>query len=391
MSMHKASAGALQSKLPTVGTTIFAIMSAKAAAVGAINLSQGFPDFPADGRLFELAHQAMQAGHNQYAPPNGLPALRQQIAQLVERRYGARVDAEQEITVTSGATEALFSAVQALVQPGDEVILLEPAYDCYAPAIRLAGGTPVFVRLEPPSWRPDWHAVAAAITPRTKAIMMNNPHNPTGAVWPAEDLDQLETLVLQHGLWLLADEVYEHITFNTAHHSVLARPALASRALVFGSFGKSLHLTGWKLGYAIGPAALSSELRKVHQFTTFSTATPLQHAVAAYLQEKPAFYTEVEALYTHKQQLFAQLMEYTPFTPLPCQGTYFMCFSYEGVHDLSDYDMAMWLAEAHGVASIPLSAFYHDGHTPRVLRFCFAKQDATLEAAAQKLAAVPAR
>ncbi len=380
----------LTSRLPEVGTTIFTRMSAHAAAVGAINLSQGFPDFAADPALLQLVSEALAEGHNQYAPMAGLPALRRALAEQQRRHHGVFYDAEAEVTITSGGTEALYAAIAAVTHAGDEVIVLDPAYDSYAPAVRLNGGRPVHVPLRAPSFAVDWDRVAAVVTSATRAIIVNSPHNPTGARLDVADLAQLATLAERHDLWVIADEVYEYLTFDgVAHASVAQHPALRERSFVIGSFGKSLHVTGWKVGYVCAPAALTVELRKVHQFLTFATHTPTQVAIARYLEARPDYAATLGAFYQAKRDHFAALMQATPFTPLPTGGTYFQLYRYDALWSSSgavgDLAMALWLTEHAGVATIPVSAFYADGHDPRVLRFCFAKRDETLAAAAERL------
>ena len=380
----------LVSRLPEVGTTIFTRMSAHAAAVGAINLSQGFPDFAADPALLQLVGEALAEGHNQYAPMAGLPALRRVLAEQQRRHHGVYYDAEAEVTITSGGTEALYAAIAAVTTSGDEVIVLDPAYDSYAPAVRLNGGRPVHVPLRAPSFDVDWDRVAVAITPRTRAILINSPHNPTGARLGMGDLARLAELAERHDLWIIADEVYEYLTFDgVAHASVAQHPVLRERSFVIGSFGKSLHVTGWKVGYVCAPTALTVELRKVHQFLTFATHTPTQVAIARYLEVRPDYAASLGAFYQAKRDRFAALMQATPFTPLPTGGTYFQLYRYDalwpGAEAVSDLAMALWLTEHAGVATIPVSAFYADGHDPRVLRFCFAKRDETLAAAAERL------
>jgi methionine aminotransferase len=373
-------------KLPGVGTTIFTVMSARAAAVGAVNLGQGFPDFAPDAHLLDLVAEAMRRGHNQYAPMPGLPALRGQLSDLFARIYGLRYDADAEVTVTSGATEALFDAVAAITRPGDEVIVLEPCYDCYVPAIELAGGIAVRSKLVAPHYGVDWADVRAKITPRTRVIMINTPHNPTGAVWSRHDLDQLHELTHGTNIAVISDEVYEHIVFDDhLHHGVATHSALAARSFLIGSFGKSLHVTGWKMGFCLAPAALSAAFRKVHQFVTFASNHPIQWAIAEYLKQWPHFNQQIRSFYQHKRDLFAGLMAATPFVPLPTHGTYFQLYKYDNISTLPDTEFALWLTERHGVACIPMSVFYGDATDHHIVRFCFAKEDATLRAAAQRL------
>lgn len=373
------------SKLPTVGTTIFSVMSALAAEHEAINLSQGFPDFDCDPHLFNLVQQAMHAGHNQYAPMPGVPILRERIAEMTSVLYGAAYDPEQEITITAGATAALFAAISAVVHPGDEVIVLEPAYDSYVPVITLCGGTPVFVRLTWPEYGIDWQALRRALSPRTRMIILNSPHNPTAATLSAHDLQKLEDLIHDTDILVLSDEVYEHIIFDGRLHASVARNEyLRQRAFVVSSFGKTFHTTGWKVGYCLAPAELMREFRKVHQFLTFSVATPLQHAFAGYLQDENR-YLELGRFYQAKRDLFLDMMRASRFRPLACCGTYFQSFDYSAISEEDDQSMARRVTQEWGVAAIPVSAFYHDGTDNRVLRFCFAKSDETLERAAERL------
>ncbi len=373
------------SKLPSVGTTIFSVMSALAAEHEAINLSQGFPDFDCDSHLFSLVQQAMHAGHNQYAPMPGVPILRERIAEMTSELYGAAYDPEQEITITAGATAALFAAISAVVHPGDEVIVLEPAYDSYVPVITLCGGTPVFVRLTWPEYGIDWQALRRALSSRTRMIILNSPHNPTAATLSAHDLQKLDELIHDTDILVLSDEVYEHIIFDGRQHASVARNEnLRQRAFVVSSFGKTFHTTGWKVGYCLAPAELMREFRKVHQFLTFSVATPLQHAFAGYLQDENR-YLELGRFYQAKRDLFLDMMRASRFRPLACCGTYFQSFDYSAISEEDDQSMARRVTQEWGVAAIPVSAFYHDGTDNRVLRFCFAKNDETLERAAERL------
>ena len=375
----------LRSRLPSVGTTIFTVMSKLAADVGAINLSQGFPDFDCDPALVDAVVKHMRAGMNQYAPMPGVPALRQAIAAKYARAHGAAYDPETEVTITSGGTEAIFDAVASVVHPGDEVIVLEPCYDSYVPAIELNGGVPVIVSLAPPDYRIDWDAVAAAITPRTRLLMINTPHNPAGSILTAADISALTQVVRRSNLYIVSDEVYEHIIFDGATHESMSRhPELASRSFVVGSFGKTYHVTGWKVGYAVAPAALTAELRKVHQYVTFSTITPVQHAIADLLDERRGL-DELPAFFQRKRDLFLRLMEGSRFAPLPCRGSYFQLMDYSRISALPDADFATWLTREHGVASIPTSPFLYKSQAPQVVRFCFAKRDETLERAAERL------
>lgn len=375
----------LTSKLPHVGTTIFTVMSKLAADLGALNLSQGFPSFPADPALLELVTKALRANHNQYAPMPGVPVLRDAIARKTAEVYGVNYNPDTEITVTSGATEALYAAITAVVQPGDEVIVFEPAYDSYVPAIELAGGTPVYISLSPPDYAIDWVQVASKITDRTRLIMVNTPHNPTGRVWTADDLNQLASLVRDRDIFVVSDEVYEHITFEGRPHiSLMQHPILQERTFVVGSFGKTFHVTGWKIGYCLAPAELTVEFRKVHQFLTFSVSTPMQYALAEYLQQ-PDRYLALPAFYQRKRDLFLQAIAGSGFRVLPSEGTFFQNLSYADITSEPDYDLAIRLTKEIGVASIPVSVFYHQRTDHHILRFCFAKDDDTLLRAGERL------
>ena len=375
----------LRSKLPNVGTTIFTVMSKMAAKYGAINLSQGFPNFPVAPELIDLVAKAMRDGHNQYAPMPGWPPLLEAIAAKTEGLYGQPIDPMKEITVTAGATEAIFATIMALVQEGDEVIVLEPAYDCYVPAIELAGAKPVFVSLRVPEFSISWKRVKEAITPRTKMIIVNTPGNPTGAVISAEDLVELEALAEKEDLLVLGDEVYEHIIFEEQEHMSMQRLAqLRQRSISVFSFGKTFHATGWKVGYLIAPPHLTEEIRKVHQYLTFSVNTPTQVALAEYLQN-PANYENLGSFYQQKRDLFLELMDDSRFEPIPCYGSYFQLFYYRHISDEPDMEFAEALTKERGVAAIPVSSFYHNGNDPRLLRFCFAKDDDTLRQAAKVL------
>ncbi|MGO1541699.1 MAG: pyridoxal phosphate-dependent aminotransferase [Luteimonas sp.] len=375
------------SKLPQVGTTIFSVMSQMAAEHGAVNLGQGFPDFDVPPRLVEALGRAMREGHNQYAPMTGIPSLRQAIASKVKRAYGVDVDPDAEVTVTSGASEAILDAVHAVVRAGEEVIVLDPAYDCYDPAIALAGARAVHVPLDPKTFAPDWERIRAAVTPRTRMLIINSPHNPSGATLSAGDLDELAGLLEGTGIWLLSDEVYEHIVFDGARHeTVLRHPALRERAFVVSSFGKTYHCTGWKVGYCIAPPALSAELRKVHQYNVFCTFAPAQHAFAEMLEAEPEHDEGLGAFYQEKRDRFrAQLLD-TKLVPLPVPGGYFQLVDYSAVSDLDDAAFCRWLTEKHGVAAIPLSPFYELPPTgQRLARLCFAKNPDTLDAAIERL------
>lgn len=375
----------LTSRLPQVGTTIFSVMSALASEHGALNLSQGFPDFDAPAELLSLLDQHARAGHNQYAPMTGVPVLREAIAAKVSTLYGAQYDVDAEITVTAGATQAIFTAVAALVHPGDEVIVFTPVYDSYAPSVELQGGKVVYAHLTLPDYRPDWDEVARLITPRTRMIILNSPHNPTGTVWTAEDMAQLEALVKDTDIVLLSDEVYEHMVFDQARHeSVLRYPGLAERSLVVSSFGKTYHITGWKVAYCLAPRELMAEFRKAHQFIVFTVHAPSQYALADFMK-KPGWYDQLKALYQGKRDIFRQALAGSRFELLPCQGTYFQCVKYAAISDEGDRAFVERLTRDHGVAAIPVSAFYPDGADHGVIRFCFAKSAATLEQALERL------
>lgn len=375
----------IDSRFPSMGTTIFTIMSRLAADCGAVNLSQGFPDFQAEPALFDAVHRHMLAGRNQYAPMGGLPELRQAIVDKVAALYGPRFDVESEVTVTAGATQAIFTAVAAFVRPGDEVIVFEPVYDSYVPAIETVGGKAVHAQLKFPDYTPDWEQVASLITPKTRMIMLNSPHNPTGSLLTGADLDRLADLLRDTDIVILSDEVYEHILFDGEQHaSLCAHPELAARSLVVSSFGKTYHITGWKIGYVVGPAALMGEFRKVHQFNVFTVHAPSQLAIAEYMQDASR-HLGLAAFYQEKRDSFRRLMAETPFELLPCRGTYFQLARYDRVSDLPDRAFAEWLTREVGVAVIPVSAFYADGRDDKVVRFCFAKRDDTLVAAAERL------
>lgn len=374
----------LQSKLPKVGTTIFTVMSGLATAHDAINLSQGFPDFGSDEALSELVYTYMKKGMNQYAPMPGIMPLRERIAEKTETLYGYRLNPETEITVTSGATEALYAAIAAIVRQGDEVIVLEPCYDSYIPAIELNGGKIVPIALPAPNFHLDRKALAAAISPQTRAIIINTPHNPTGAVISSDDMQWLENLLAGTDIFLISDEVYEHIIFSGLHESVLKYPRLAERSFVISSFGKTFHVTGWKIGYAVAPAPLMREFRKVHQFLTFSTATPLQYAIADYLKQ-PEKYLNIPEFYQEKRDKFCALMQQTRFRFKPSEGTYFQLADYSAIADEADTDFAVRLTKEIGVATVPVSVFYGQPKQEHLLRFCFAKTDETLERAVERL------
>ena len=379
----------LTSRLPNVGTTIFTVMSALASETGAVNLGQGFPDFACDTALPQAVTDAMAAGHNQYPPMPGVLALREAMAAKMHALYGRSVDANTEVTVTAGATQAILTIVLAVVHPGDEVIVLEPCYDSYVPSIELSGGVVVRVPLVPGSFRPNFDAIAASITPRTRAIIINSPHNPSGTVWSDADMRRLQYILAPTNVLLISDEVYEHMVFDGQQHQSAARfPALADRAFIVSSFGKTYHVTGWKVGTVVAPAALTAEFRKVHQFNVFTVNTPMQHALAAHMAN-PAPYLELSAFYQRKRDLFREGLSNTRFGLLPSEGTYFQCVSIGDLavpeRDLPDADFCQWLTREIGVAAIPLSAFYGQGFDQRVIRFCFAKKDDTLQSALQRL------
>jgi methionine transaminase len=374
-----------RSRLPAVGTSIFTVMSKLAADVGAINLSQGFPDFDCDPALVDAVVKYMRAGLNQYPPMQGAVPLREAIAAKYAHYYGANYDPVAEVTITSGATEAIFDAIASVVHPGDEVIVLEPCYDSYIPGIELNGGVPVVVPLRLPDYRIDWDAVRDAMTPRTRLLMINSPHNPSGSIIGADDISALTAVVRQTGIFIVSDEVYEHIIFDGARHESLARyPELAERAFIVGSFGKTYHVTGWKIGYAVAPAALTAELRKVHQYVTFTTITPVQHAIAEFLAARTGL-DDLPAFYQRKRDLFLSLMESSRFRPLPCRGSYFQLMDYSAISSEPDADFAITMTREHGVASIPTSSMLVKSRAPLVVRFCFAKKDETLEHATERL------
>jgi methionine aminotransferase len=376
-----------ETKLPKVGTTIFTVMSQLAMEHGAVNLGQGFPDFDVPARLVDALARAMREGKNQYAPMTGLPVLRQAIADKTERCYGHRPHVDAEITVVSGASEAIFDAIAAVVRAGDEVIVLDPCYDCYEPAIDLAGGVAVHVALDPATFAPDWAAIRAAVTPKTRLLMINSPHNPSGAMFTSEDIAQLTALLRETGIYLLSDEVYEHIVYDGARHeSVLRYPELRERAFVVSSFGKTYHCTGWKVGYCIAPAALSAELRKVHQYNTFCTFTPAQAAFAEMIEAEPEHYETLGAFYEEKRDRFREQLLTTKLKPLPVPGGYFQLVDYSAVSDLDDVEFCRWLTVEKGVTAIPLSPFYaQPPKDQRLARLCFAKNEATLDAAIARL------
>jgi methionine aminotransferase len=380
----------LQSRLPSVGTTVFSVMSALANEHGAVNLGQGFPDFGCDPRLLDLVDGAMRAGHNQYPLMTGVPALREAIAAKIGRLYGHDYDAASEITVTAGATQALTTAILCCVHPGDEVIVIEPAYDSYLPAIELAGGVAVTVSMQvsDEGYRVPWDAVAAAVTARTRLIVINSPHNPTGSILRQGDLQALARIVEGTDILILSDEVYEHMVYDgQGHESVSRHPVLAERAFVVSSFGKTYHVTGWKVGYVAAPAALMAEFRKVHQYNVFTVNTPMQHGIAGYMAD-PAPYLDLAAFYQKKRDLFREGLAKSRFTLLPADGTYFQCVKYDAISSMKEAEFAKWLTSEIKVAAIPVSAFYRDGQESGVVRFCFAKRDETLRLALARLAQV---
>jgi len=375
---------ALPTKLPNAGTTIFTVMSALAAEHGAVNLGQGFPDFGADPALLQAVTDAMAAGHNQYPPMTGVPALRQAVAAKLNELYGSAYDADTDITITAGGTQGLFTALQCCVGAGDEVLVIEPAYDSYDPAVRLAGAVPVGVPMTL-DYRIDWTAVRAAVTPRTRALVLNTPHNPSGRVATAEDLRELEKLADAHDLFIVSDEVYEHMVFDGARHESVARfPGLAARSFLVGSFGKTFHVTGWKIGFVAAPPAMSAAFRRLHQYTVFTVHTPTQHAIAAYLAN-PAPWQGLSGFYQAKRDAFRAALAATRLKLLPCEGTYFQTVDYSAVSDLPELEFAQWLTAEIGVAAIPLSVFYQRSQERRHVRFCFAKRDETLTVATERL------
>ncbi|MCA1325926.1 pyridoxal phosphate-dependent aminotransferase [Herbaspirillum sp. alder98] len=375
-------------KLPNVGTTIFTVMSALASEKGAVNLGQGFPDFNCDPALVQAVTNAMQDGLNQYPPMAGVPLLRDAIADKVEKLYGHRYDAASEITVTAGATQGILTSVLCAVHAGDEVIVIEPVYDCYVPAIELAGGIPVFVQMTvgERGYSIPWDKVAAAVTPKTRMIMVNTPHNPTGTVFDASDVQALADIVRDTDILILSDEVYEHMVYDGAPHQSLARhPELVKRSFINSSFGKTYHVTGWKVGFVAAPAAMTAEFRKVHQFNVFTVNTPVQYGLAAYMKD-PAPYLDLSAFYQKKRDLFRQGLAGTRFELLPSEGTYFQCVRYDAISDLSEAEFCKWLTTEIGVAAIPVSAFYNTPKESGIVRFCFAKKDETLRLALERLA-----
>ena len=389
---HAPVAISLTSRLPAVGTTVFSIMSALAAQHDAVNLGQGFPDFDCDPHLVDAVTTSMKAGLNQYPPMTGVPALRHAICAKIASLYGRIHDPETEITITAGATQAVMTAILCSIHPGDEVIVIEPAYDAYVPAILLAGGVPVFVQMTVgeagEGYAVPWNAVAAAVTPKTRMLIVNSPHNPTGSMLRAADMQTLAGIVRDTRILLLSDEVYEHMVFDGARHESICRvPELAERAFVVSSFGKTYHVTGWKVGFVAAPAMLTVEFRKVHQFNVFTVNTPVQHALAAYMQD-PTPYTQLSAFYQGKRDLFREGLAATRFRLLPVDGTYFQCVDYSAISDMPEAEFAKWLTTEIGVAAIPVSAFYNTPKESGIVRFCFAKKESTLRTALARLAAV---
>ena len=379
---------AVTSRLPQVGTTIFTVMSALALQHDAVNLGQGFPDFDCDPRLLDAVNDAMRQGLNQYPPMAGVPVLREAVATKIATLYGHAYDPASEITITAGATQAILTAILALVHPGDEVIVLDPCYDSYEPNIVLAGGVAVHVPLTPGSFAPDFARIAAAMTPRTRAMIVNTPHNPSATVWSAADMQRLAELLRPTDVVLIADEVYEHMVFDGQRHESVARlPELAARSFVVSSFGKTYHVTGWKVGFVAAPAALMAEFRKVHQFNVFTVNTPMQHGLARFMAD-PSHHLGLSGFYQRKRDRFRSGLAQTRLRLLPSQGSYFQCVDYSAVSDLPEAAFCRWLTEEVGVAAIPLSAFYQGGFEQSLARFCFAKKDETLDAAIERLAMI---
>jgi methionine transaminase len=375
----------IKSRLPEVGTSIFTVMSKMALEHQAINLSQGFPDFPVSEKLIDLIHKNMRAGNNQYAPMPGVPVLRKVIAEVIDKTYSRPTDFESEITITAGGTEAIFSIIAALVNQGDEVIVFDPAYDSYGPAIRLNGGIPIHINLKPPHFAIDWQEVKSKITSHTRMIMVNTPHNPTGAVLSENDLSSLQEIAIEHNLIVLSDEVYERIIFDgLVHQSILKFPKLRERSIAVFSFGKTFHATGWKVGYVVAPENITREIRKAHQFVTFSVNTPTQFALAEYMAD-PENYLSLGKFYQQKRDFFLEQIKGSSFNSLPCRGSYFQLLSYEGLSKKTETEMAEWLTKERKLAPIPVSAFYKDGSDQQLLRFCFAKGESTLEKAGKIL------
>lgn len=375
----------ITSRLPEVGTSIFTVMSKMALDYGAINLSQGFPDFPVSSELIELIYQNMKAGHNQYAPMPGAPALKQSIAKVVTETYNRTTDPDTDIIITAGGAEALYSTITAFVRPGDEVIILDPAYDSYAPSVRLNGGVPVHVNLRAPSFSVPWDEVKSKISKRTKAIMINTPHNPSGSVMSVQDMKTLEMIAIENDIIVISDEVYERLIYeDKKHESVLKYPELSKRSVAAFSFGKTFHATGWKVGYTVAPRNLTDEIRKAHQFITFAVNTPIQLAIATYLLN-PENYVNLGKFYQAKRDFFLDQIKGSSFEALPCYGSYFQLLSYRNISKKPEVEMAEWMTKEHKVASIPVSVFYKDGTDQQLLRFCFAKKEDTLEKACKIL------
>ena len=377
--------GSIVSKLPQVGTTIFTVMSSLAAELGAVNLGQGFPDYPMSEQLISLVEEAMRGGYNQYVHMNGLMALREALTEKIRYLYGTAVDPESQITVTPGGTYAIYTALTTLLQPGDEVIVFEPAYDSYIPNIQINGAVPVRIDLRFPDYTIDWPAVRRKITPKTRLIMLNSPHNPTGSVLRAEDIDELRAITRDTNILIHSDEVYEHLIFDgLPHQSMLRYPDLMERSFVSFSFGKVYHCTGWKLGYSVSSPGMMKEFRKVHQFNCFSCHSPSQVALAKFLTDKGS-YLSLASFMQGKRDYFQELMKSTRFTPLPSYGSYFQLYKYDRISDEGDKDLAIRITKEYGVASIPVSAFYTSGKDDKVVRFCFAKKEETLEKAVEAL------
>ena len=377
----------IKSKLPKIGTTIFTIMSSLAAEHKAINLSQGFPDFAASEDLIGHVNEYMRKGMNQYAPMQGILPLREELAEKAEDLYGISYNPDSEITITSGGTEAIYTAITAIIREGDEVIVFEPAYDCYVPAIQLAGGIPIYISLKSPDFSIDWLELKKVITHKTKMIIINTPHNPAGSVMTADDMRELEKIVTGTEICIISDEVYEHIIFdNLRHESIMLYPGLAERSFVVFSFGKTYHTTGWKIGYCFAPANLMAEFRKIHQFVVFSANTPIQYALAEFIKNKN--YLDLSGYYQEKRDYFLRLIKGSRFEYKPAKGSYFQCLNYSSITNEKDTDFAIRLTEKFKIASIPVSVFYHEGTDNKILRFCFAKKNETLEMAAEKLCSV---
>ena len=375
----------ITSKLPDTGTTIFAVMSKMAKDYNAIDLSRGYPEFNCSTELIELVNKHMRNGHNQYAPVEGIISLREIISQKTEELYSLKYDAEKEITITSGATQAIFTAISAFVSEEDEVIILEPAYDCYVPAIEIHRGVPVFVQLKSPDYKIDWEEVQKLVNQKTRMIIINSPHNPTGTILNSHDLEKLKKIVLGTNIIILSDEVYEHIIFDGYEHQSIARfPQLAERSIIISSFGKTFHITGWRIGYCVAPKNLMSEFRKVHQFLMYTVNTPIQYALSEYLKNKNE-YLKLGNFFAEKRDYFISLIKDSKFIIRPSEGTYFQLLDYSKISDEKDMDFSMRLIKEFGIASIPVSAFYHDKIDNKILRFCFAKENNTLEKAAEKL------